>query len=293
MSLSNTTQIATGNLVFDAVVAGPADGDAVVLLHGFPQTTHAWRGVIDPLARAGLRVVAFDQRGYSPGARPSGDAAYETGRLVADVLAVADALHIDRFHVVGHDWGGFVAWQLALSHPERLRSLVAVSTPHPRAFGKALRYVDQRVRSSYVPVFRSRHAARLFGAGGAAGLRALFAASGLPRPLAQPYLDKARHDPGWLDAALAWYRVNTSGLVGGGSADGVAVRRTVDVPTMYVWSTRDSALGPHAAYWTGEYVTGPYRFEVLPGVSHWIPEMAADQLSRLLLDHVHQDTPAE
>lgn len=275
------TQIPVGDLTFDALVDGPRDGPVVVLLHGFPQTSRSWRRQMTALAGAGCRVVAVDQRGYSPGARPSDDAAYRIDRLGGDVVGVADALGVERFHVVGHDWGGFVAWWLAARHADRITSLTAVSTPHPRAFGQALRYPEQRLRSLYMPLLRAPRAADVLVAGGAAGVRAMFALSGLPASHAATYVERARDDPEWLPAALAWYRANT-----GAQLRALAAIGDIAVPTMYVWSTRDSALGPYAAHLTGRYVTGPYRFEVLSGVSHWIPEMAPDSLSRLLLGHL-------
>jgi pimeloyl-ACP methyl ester carboxylesterase len=275
------TQIVAGEMTFDALIAGPEDGEPVLLLHGFPQTAHAWRGQLHALAGAGYRAVAFDQRGYSPGARPHDDSAYRVGALADDVLAVADALGLGRFHVVGHDWGGFIAWWLGARHADRLRSVVAVSTPHPKAFGRALRGRGQQLRSSYFLFFRSARATSVLTAGGALGLRALFALSWLPSRLAQPYVDRARSDPGMVDGALAWYRANT-----GGDLAHLAGTGAVTVPTMYVWSTRDAALGPDAARLTARYVTGPYRFEVLRGVSHWIPETASDAFNRLLLEHL-------
>lgn len=276
-----SARIAVDDLVFDALVAGPDDGATVVLLHGFPQTAQCWRHQQDALTDAGYRSIALDQRGYSPGARPTDDGAYRMAALAGDVLGVADELGLDRFHVVGHDWGGFVAWWLGARHADRIASVAAVSTPHPRAMGRALRLPEQRLRSFYFPLFSAEPAARVLGGGGAMGLRGLFALSGLPGPLAAPYVERARSDPGWLPAALAWYRANTgpelSHLAGTGD---VAVR------TLYVWSTRDSALGPFAAHLTGRYVSGPYRFVVLQGVSHWVPEMAPDSLNRALLAHL-------
>ncbi len=281
-----TTRIAVGDMTFDALVAGPAGGPPVVLLHGFPQTSRSWCAQMVALSRAGRRAVAFDQRGYSPGARPRDDEAYRARALAADVLGVADAIGIDTFAVIGHDWGGFVAWWLAARHAERVTSVVSVSTPHPQAFTRALRFPEQRLRSAYMPWFRSERAADVLGGQQALGLRVLFGLSGLPAAHAATYVDRARSDPGWLPAALAWYRANT-----GRSMAELATIGDVSVPTMYVWSTRDSALGPYAAHLTGRFVSGPYRFEVLPGVSHWIPEMAPDTLNRLLLDHLTATAP--
>jgi pimeloyl-ACP methyl ester carboxylesterase len=158
--------LAVGDLVFDAVATGPADGRLVLLLHGFPQTSHSWRRVWPGLGWAGYRVVAPDQRGYSPGARPDGVDAYRMPELVADVVGMLDALGADQADVVGHDWGAAVAWQLAGRHPERVRTLTTVSVPHPLAFVEALRTDDdQRRRSLYMrdfgrPGLRARAAGR-------------------------------------------------------------------------------------------------------------------------------------
>ena len=126
----------------------------MVLLHGWPQDRHAWSQVTPLLAEAGLRVVAFDQRGYSPGALPTGRAAYRMPELVADVLALVDALGETRVHLVGHDWGGSVAWAFAERHPERLLSLTVLSTPHHRAIAWAMRHADQARRSWYMAAFQ-------------------------------------------------------------------------------------------------------------------------------------------
>jgi len=140
-------------LVFDALVAGPPAGELVVLLHGFPQTAACWARVAEALAAAGYRVLAPDQRGYSPGARPAAVRAYRMPELVGDVLALAEAAGAARFHLVGHDWGGAVAWALAGRHPERVATLTSVSTPHPRAFAAALLTGGQLLRSAYIGFF--------------------------------------------------------------------------------------------------------------------------------------------
>lgn len=260
-----------GELVFDVVLAGPADGPVVVALHGFPQTAACWEQVIGPVAAAGYRVLAPNQRGYSPGARPDELDAYRTQRLVADVVGLADACGVDRFHLLGHDWGALVGWRCAVEHADRLASFTALSVPHPRALAAA--YVgdgtepsEQSQRSSYVATFRSEGAEELLLADGAAGLRFLYEAAGLTEQEASPHL-AALSDETTLRSALAWYRANDLGE---------AMLPDVMVPTLFLWSTDDLAVARQGADGTADCVGGPYRFVVLDGVDHWIPDHAAD-----------------
>ena len=230
----------------------------------------------------GFRVVAPDQRGYSPGARPEGVEAYAVGNLVADVVGMADALGKERFHVVGHDWGAAVAWNVGLTNPDRVISLVPLSVPHPYAFSEALRSStgDQAERSGYFQLFASDSAAETFLANDAEGLRGIYAAwsgGGLSDEDVQVYVDLLS-EPGALQAALNWYGAMNLGTGG-------AAVTPISMPTMFVWSTEDTALGREGAELTEKYVEGPYRFEVIEGVSHWIPEEAADQLNALLREH--------
>ncbi len=268
-----------GTLTFDAVAAGPADGQLVLLLHGFPETKASYGAQLEALGAAGYRAVAFDQRGYSPGARPAAIDAYAGPHLAADVVAVADQLGADRFHLVGHDWGGAVAWQVGGRHPERLLSLNVLSTPHPMAFGMALLSGegDQQSRSSYIEIFRAEGAEDGMLANDAAGLRLILLGSGLSQEQAAPYLE-ALGTPEALGAALNWYRA--------ASLTDIEGLGPITTPTMYVWSTEDVALGREAAEATEGWVTGPYRFEVLEGISHWIAEHAPDDTNRLLLEHL-------
>jgi pimeloyl-ACP methyl ester carboxylesterase len=145
-----------GDLVFDASAAGPADSELIVALHGFPQNRHVWDRITPQLNAAGYRTLAPDQRGYSPRARPTGRRAYAQSELVADVLALIDAsspTKATKVHLVGHDWGAFVAWAFASRHPERLRTLTAVSVPHPRALGWAMPR-GQLLKSWYMVAFQ-------------------------------------------------------------------------------------------------------------------------------------------
>lgn len=272
-------EIPAGELTFRGLAAGPEEGELVLLLHGFPQTSRCWRHQIAALADAGYRALAFDQRGYSPGARPDEVEQYATLHLVADVLAVADWVGGHTFHLVGHDWGGAIAWQVAGRYPQRVRTLTVVSTPHPEAFTDVLRSddADQRQRSSYMQVFRAEGSEDGMLAEDATGLRFIFDASGMPADEAAPYIE-AMQEPGALKAALNWYRAADLRLVEG--------LGTIDMPTLYLWSTLDPALGKEAAEATAACVSGPYRFEVFEGVGHWIPEEDPERVNAVLLEHL-------
>jgi pimeloyl-ACP methyl ester carboxylesterase len=274
-------EIPAGDLTFDALVAGPPTGPLVLLLHGFPQTSYEWRHQLAVLGEAGYRAVAPDQRGYSARARPEGVEAYHVDRLVEDVLAVADALERPTFDLVGHDWGGIVAWAVAARHPQRVRSLTAVSTPHPLALAQAIGSAssDQAARSRYVgflqlPVVPEK----VLLAGECAGLRALFANTAYTNREAMDHYVDQLCDPATLTAALNWYRAIDMGSLAGLGA--------ITTPTLYVWSTDDPALGREAAEATAGHVRGPYRFVELDGVSHWVPEDAPEELNRVLLEHL-------
>jgi pimeloyl-ACP methyl ester carboxylesterase len=275
--------VVVGPLTFDALAAGPEGAQAVLLLHGFPQTSQAWVDQLEALGAAGYRAVAFDQRGYSPRARPPDVDAYRAPELIGDVLAVADALGMDRFHLVGHDWGGAIAWQVGGRHADRLHTLTVVSTPHPAAMGMALAGQiggDQAERSSYVQVFREPDSQDRFLENDAQILRMVYLASGMPPGREAPYLE-ALGTPEALGAALNWYRAADLSLI-----DGLG---EITSPTMYVWSTEDPALGREAAEATAQFVKGPYRFEVLERVGHWISEQEPARLNDLLLDHMGGD----
>jgi pimeloyl-ACP methyl ester carboxylesterase len=267
-------KVHTRGLVFDVAVSGDPGAPAVLLLHGFPQTSHCWRRIAPLLD--GYRTLAPDQRGYSPGARPLDVESYRVPELAADALALLDELGVERAHVVGHDWGGAVAWQLGARHPSRVETLTVLSTPHPRAFIEALRTDDeQRQKSLYMRDFaRPGYDLDLL-ADDAAALRDIF--GGLPSVDVEAVISAAA-EPGALAAWLRWYAAQR--------LEDVGDTPTVTVPTLFVWSDGDLALGRAAALGTRDWVSAPYRFEVLEGVSHWIPEEAADAVAPLLIEHL-------
>lgn len=142
-------------LEFNYLAGGPTAGKPVILLHGFPQFADVWTPLLDKLGALGFRAVALEQRGYSPNARPVEVEEYALPKLNADVLALVDHLAWPRFHLIGHDWGGFLAWALAAKHPDRVQSLTVLSTPHVNAFLEAVACdPDQKARSQYIQWFK-------------------------------------------------------------------------------------------------------------------------------------------
>lgn len=270
-------QLGVNGLGFTGLAAGPEDGELVLLLHGFPQFADSWVPIMRPLAAAGLRAVAMDQRGYSAEAKPAGVEAYGIDRLVSDALGFADKLGAKTFHLVGHDWGGLVAWKLAAAFPERLRSLSVVSTPHIDAFQDALRSsFDQMWRSKYMLLFKMPRGVpeKALLAGDARALREAYLGA-VPELQVAANVRRMR-EGGTLTAALNWYRALPVGLRIG----------PVAVPTMYVWGDRDQALGEAAALRTARYCTGEYEFHRLLGRSHWLLEEVPSDLALLLLGHI-------
>jgi len=274
MSSTSTYEIPVGDLTFDVLISGPDDGIPLVALHGFPESAASWGKVTPLLTAAGYRVIAPNQRGYSAGARPEGVDAYKIEHLVADVVGLLDALGLPDAHLVGHDWGSAVAWQVAGRHPNRIRSLTAISVPHPTAFGWALREdEDQKQRSSYIGLLRQEgKAEEVLSEDNFRRLRAMFDGQIDPE-FADEHI-RVLSGEGALTGALNWYRAMTRDF---GDID-----RTT-VPTTYVWSTGDTALGRAGAERCGEFVDAPYEFVVLDGGSHWIPEERAEELAEAIL----------
>jgi pimeloyl-ACP methyl ester carboxylesterase len=235
------------------------------------------------LAGAGYRAVAPDQRGYSPGARPAGARAYRMSHLVGDALGIADELEMDRFHLVGHDWGAVVGWALAAAHPERVSTWTAMSTPHPRAYLSSIPRSLQLLRSVYTGFFTLPWLPEaVLGAKDATVLSGLLRASGLPRAYAEEYAH-AMSDRDALRAALNWYR-------GARVWDLLSVGR-VRVPTLFLWGRHDVALGTSAARATRSWAQGNYRFVPLDA-GHWLPETQVERIADLLLPHVARDGAA-
>ncbi|TWG96764.1 pimeloyl-ACP methyl ester carboxylesterase [Nocardioides sp. J9] len=276
------TSLVRGTLTFDVYDEGPVDGEPVLLLHGFPERSTCWRLVAPQLHAAGYRTVAMDQRGYSRGARPPGRRAYRMRELLADVLALAEAVAPEgKVHVVGHDWGAIPAWLLAAHHPDRVATLTAVSVPHPLVFMKAMVRSTQLLHSWYMLAFQvPLLPERLLGSRVADRLVASF---GMTEQDAERFRAEVVAD-GALPTALNWYRAMAL-------EDPRLLRRSVTVPTTMVWSDGDVAVDRWGPAHTDAWVDAPFRFVELHGVSHWVPTHAPDRLVAAILDRV-RPTPA-
>lgn len=268
-------------LVFDVSDAGDAQAPLVLMLHGFAVSRHLYDAQLPALAAAGYHAAAPNQRGYSPGARPDPAvfSAYDIDLLIGDALALADALGGAgcRFHLVGHDWGGSLSWEIAYRYPERVASLTMLSRPHPHAFARALREdPEQPHRSRHHQAFQDADAVPRLLADNAKWLRDRHAAQGIPAAATEKHL-AVLGTTGALEAALAWYRARGT------------VHRPIGpiaVPTLFIWGDADDTVGRMAAEGTGDFVTAPYRFEVLPGVGHYAPDQVPDRVNALLLEHL-------
>ena len=251
--MTDLTRIALSTGVsLDVQVEGPEDAPAVILLHGFPESHRTWRHIVPHLARD-HRVIAPDQRGYARSDKPEGVDQYTTDKIIADVVALADALGIDRFTLVGHDWGGAVAWGAALTRPDRVARLVIVNAPHPYVFQRSLfDDPDQRAASQYMTRFRDTTLDQgLVGEGLRRFLGTTFAEHGAEFLLGEDkaaYLDEWSQ-PGAMTAMLNWYRA--SRVVVPAPGEDAARAAFLDAPfppvtqpTLVVWGTQDKALRP-------------------------------------------------
>lgn len=269
--------VSANGFVFDGFSAGERGGEAVMLLHGFPQTAHVWRHQLTALAQAGYYAVALNQRGIADRARPGTVDGYRLPSLISDVIAVADALDFSAMHLVGHDWGGSLAWTTAALHANRVESLTVLSTPHPYAFLAAFadEQGDQRQRARYMLDFQKPDAADMLLADSCARLRALYSASGMTPSDVEFYVaqmsNRAR-----LDAALNWYRaVSYKDL---GDAD-LRIRNR----TLYVSGTDDQAFSDDAIRKTADFCLGAFTQHVFTNGNHWLPEAMAPEVNRVLL----------
>ncbi|HVM21077.1 MAG TPA: alpha/beta hydrolase [Egibacteraceae bacterium] len=277
------------------------DGPLVVLLHGFPEFWYSWRHQIPALAQAGYRVVAPDMRGYNESDKPTGYDAYTNRPLTGDVADLIRVCGEQRATIVGHDWGGWVAWMTAILHPEVVDRLVSLNIPHPRKFSKITEHPTQLIRSSYIGFFQLPDLPELaLSAGGYAGLkRVLRAGTANKDAFTDADLDRyveAFSRPGALTSALAYYRAAGRRVLGLSRKPPrtpdmpEAPRRssTVHAPTMVIWGPEDPVFNRDLAD-PGDAVPDR-RVEIIEGAGHFVQSEAPDRVNELLLDFLPAPT---
>ncbi|GAC1469825.1 MAG: alpha/beta hydrolase [Chloroflexota bacterium] len=258
-------------------------GPLVILLHGFPEFWYAWRHQIPALAQNGFRVVALDMRGYNLSDKPRGVRAYAADLLAGDVAGIIAACGSERASVVGHDWGGLVAWQFAMRHPQALDRLVIMNAPHPERFLRGVRSPRQAAKSSYI-LFYALPAIpeAVLRAGDFAILRQVFRRDPVrPNAFSAVDIDERVHAlarAGALTAALNYYRAMIFPLA---RRQGSHTAR-IDAPVLVIWGERDRYLGSELAQPSLALVPNA-TVERLPDASHWVQADAPERVNDLLL----------
>ena len=270
------------------MAAGPKDGPAAVLLHGFPEFWYGWSKPLEPLAEAGFRVIVPDQRGYNLSSKPRGVASYTLGGLVSDVIAIADQLGQKRIFLAGHDWGAAVAWSTALLHPERIAKLAIINVPHPSVMRRFLNTRPrQMLRSWYIFFFQIPWLPEtIFSAFDFYVARRALLRSSRPGAFSADDLRQYRaawSEPGALTAMINWYRAAARYRLP--FAD-----RTVRVPTRILWGERDKFLMSEMAGESLGYCAQGDLFR-FPEATHWLPHEEPAKVSELLVEFFQSAAP--
>lgn len=256
---------------------GPEDGEGVLMVHGWPDTAHVWRNQIADLVDRGYRVLAPDMRGRGGSTKPDLVEDNRMGQIVLDLLTILDDAGLEQAHVVGHDWGALASWTLAIRHPMRVRSLVALSVGHPSAFLSG--GLEQLMRSWYMLLFQFEGVAEEWLSRDDWANFRRFAGN---HPETEAWIRELEKD-GALEASLNWYRANVPPQR--------LLRKPrqlppVTVPSLGIWSSRDFALTESQMSNSGSYVEAEWAYQRLDGLSHWMQLDDPDLLNSLIADWI-------
>ena len=274
--------IPTNGIRLHTALAGPEGGDPVFLLHGFPDAWFGWEAQIEPLAEAGFRVIAPDQRGYNLSDKPKGVSNYQMNTLGDDILGLADAFGIDRFHLAGHDFGAMVGWNLAMRHPQRLQRLAIANVPHPVVMRNYLRtHPSQMLKSWYVFFFQlPRLPERVVKANSWK-----FLISAMPDNLNAK--ERARYreawaQPGAMTSMINWYRASLRQMRK--STEISQIR----VPTLVLWGKQD----PHISYEMASLsvdLCEAGHLVTFEDATHWVMHDKPEEVNQLLIEHFRRE----
>lgn len=275
--MKNTKQIKIDTLEFDCRYAGNETDELVIFLHGFPETSFMWKKLLPEIAALGFYCIAPNMRGYSPNACPKGRKNYTIPKLSKDILDIAEACGSTQFHLVGHDWGAALGWNIAYQNKDKILSWSALSVPHTQAFMEALKgNRDQRKKSRYIQMFQlplipeiaiRKKDFDIF--------RKLWQHSSDEE--VQDYLSVFRRKES-LTAALHYYRANIGMLVKTEIGD-------IEVPTLFIWGKNDEAIGAFSVEKGHQYIKGDYTFLESDG-GHWLIQTKYDEVKTAIIEQL-------
>jgi pimeloyl-ACP methyl ester carboxylesterase len=258
-------------------------GSLLIFLHGFPEFWYSWRHQIPEFA-SDHKVVAPDLRGYNDSDKPSDRNAYIMAEFVQDIKGLIEGLGYDRCILVGHDWGGAIAWNFAYAYPQMLEKLIILNLPHPAKFAEGLRSPQQLLRSSYIFFFQIPFLPELLlQANDYSPLEIAFRGMAVDKTTFSPAdLDAykaAAAKPGALTAMLNYYRnIFAQGMT---SSDW----SVLTVPTLLIWGEDDTALGKELTYGTEAYVRD-FRIRYIPHCSHWVQQEQPQLVNQYIRDFI-------
>jgi len=279
--------------------AHAGSGDPILFLHGFPDFWYSWRHQLTALADS-RHAVALDQRGYNLSSKPPQQDDYHITKLVGDIRDFAGHMGWQKFDLVGHDWGGVVAWAVAIAAPELLKKLVILNAPHPGTFQRALgQSEEQKAASQYIRMLRSPNAEELLSAGGFEPFFERIFGEAL-RAGHVTEADKAAYieawsQPGALTGSLNWYRASTIKVSEIGATDELATEPIIEpgpsafavrVPTLVIWGEQDTALRPVLLEGLDEFVAD-LRIVRIPDASHWVNHEKTTEVTDLIREFVN------
>lgn len=278
--MTELKKIRVGELEFDCRFSGEENKEVIIFLHGFPESSFMWSGLMAHLSTQGYSCIAPNMRGYSANACPKGVKNYTVDKISEDIRQIADALNADKFHLIGHDWGAVIGWNLVFNNPKRVISWTALSIPHSRAFGKALKLnKEQKKMSRYIAFFLlpiipefiiRRNDFNMF--------RKLWKNSTSEE--LENYLSVFRQK-GSLTGALNYYRANI------GKSKGRQPIGDIATPTLFIWGKNDEAVSRFAAKSNSEYMKGDYTFLEVDG-GHWLIQTNYAEVKESIEEHLAQ-----
>ena len=269
--------VSVDELTFTCRVSGMEnDGEAVILLHGFPETSRMYYDLIPVLVSEGFKVVAPDQRGYSPGARLPKISDYSIDKLSQDVIDIADAFQFEKFHLIGHDWGSAVGWVTVAFHSDRVISWTALSVPHLDAFFEAMNNnPEQQRKSQYIKFFKKPILPEFyFSIFGYKYLRDIWRKSS--KEEIEKYLEVFKQK-GALKSSLNWYRANMKN-------DDKSIG-DIAAPTLIIYGLKDMAIGEKSVDESEKYLKRDYKIEKLES-GHWLIQESFDSVSKSIINHL-------